>query len=150
MCQHSPYTGVRNPVIDTNRRTLSIPTGGRSECDVPTLALHRSKESWKHYHPEDVWNAMCQHTRITWDKWRFCRELPPHGQGIHPRKGIPPGITTFTHIQAGKIKMHRKSFELKQFQAQQLQILYTDNANFFKNLNMKTSLKLKINLILPF
>jgi hypothetical protein len=95
-----------------------------------------TKESWNHYHPEDVWNAMSQHshytgvinpviitllrtfgtryanTHTTWDKWRFCRELPPHEQGIQPRKGIPPGIiSSFTQIQAGKIKMHGKSFE---------------------------------------
>jgi hypothetical protein len=25
-------------------------------------ALHRSKESWNHYHPEDIWNAMSQHS----------------------------------------------------------------------------------------
>jgi hypothetical protein len=110
MCQHSHYTGVRNPGIVTIRRPL--------ESDVPTLALHRYKESWNRYHPEEVWNEMCQHlhstgkrnpgivtirrifgtrcanTRTTWDKWGICWELPPHGSGIHRRKGIPPGITS--------------------------------------------------------
>jgi hypothetical protein len=47
-----------------------------------------------------------------WDKWGICQELPPHRQGIHPRKGIPPGITnSYTWIQAGKIKIRGKSFE---------------------------------------
>jgi hypothetical protein len=36
-----------------------------------------------------------------------------------------------------------------QFQDQQIKILYTDNTNFFKNLNTQTSLKLKTNLIRP-
>jgi hypothetical protein len=45
--------------------------------------------------------------------------------GIHSRKGIPPGITSFlTLIQVSKIKMRRKSSERLQFQDQQLQILY--------------------------
>jgi hypothetical protein len=35
-------------------------------------------------------------------------------------------------------------------QDQELQILYTDNANSVKNLTTKTSLKLKINLIRPY
>jgi hypothetical protein len=39
----------------------------------------------------------------------FCGELPTHKRGIHPRKRIPPGITSlFTQIQAGKIKVHGK------------------------------------------
>jgi hypothetical protein len=71
-----------------------LPYGGLLECDVPTLALHGSKESWKHDHPENVWNAMCQHThsihRINGDSggnyhlmdeestkgMGFCQELP--------------------------------------------------------------------------
>jgi hypothetical protein len=62
----------------------------------------------------------------------FCRELPAQGPEIHPKKGIPPGITSlFTRIQAGKIKTRRKSFERYQFQDQQIQILNTDNKNFF-------------------
>jgi hypothetical protein len=56
----------------------------------------------------------------------FCLELPGHSQGIHPRKEIPPGMTSsFTLIRADKIKMRGKSSERQQFQAQQLQILYT-------------------------
>jgi hypothetical protein len=42
----------------------------------------------------------------------FRWELPAHRVGIHPRKGIQPGITSlFTRMQAGKVKIHRKSFE---------------------------------------
>jgi hypothetical protein len=45
----------------------------------------------------------------------FRRELPAHRQGIHPMKGIPPGITSlFTQYQAGTI-MHGKSFKRLQF-----------------------------------
>jgi hypothetical protein len=32
---------------------------------VPTLTQHKSNESWNRYHPEDVWNAMCQHLHNT-------------------------------------------------------------------------------------
>jgi hypothetical protein len=52
-----------------------------------------SKESWNRYHPQDV-RMQCANTRTTWDKWGICREFPPHGRGIHRRKGIPPGITS--------------------------------------------------------
>jgi hypothetical protein len=55
----------------------------------------------------------------------FPPELPAQEQEIHPRKRIPPGITSlFTQIQAGKIKTREKSFEQYQFQDQQLKILY--------------------------
>jgi hypothetical protein len=47
-------------------RNLELfPSGGLLERAVPTLALHGSKESWNRYHPEDVWNAMCQHSHNT-------------------------------------------------------------------------------------
>jgi hypothetical protein len=82
------------------------------ECNVPTLAPHRSNCYFNCYPPENVWNAMCQHShysgemnpgivtirkpfgtrcansRTTWDKWGFCRKLPPHGRGIHRKKGF--------------------------------------------------------------
>jgi hypothetical protein len=49
-------------------------------------------------------------TRNPTEECLFHRELPAQGQGIHPRKGIPPEITSsFTLIQTGKIKMRRKS-----------------------------------------
>jgi hypothetical protein len=80
----------------------------------------------------------CANTRTTWDKWGIWRELPPHRRGI---------TSLLVQIQAGKIKI---SGELEQFQDQQLQILNTDATNFFKNLNTKTSLKLKMNLIQPY
>jgi hypothetical protein len=89
-----------------------LPSGGLLERGVLTLAQHNSNESWNRYHPEDVWNVMCQHshytgvmnpgivtirrkfgtrcsnTRTTWDKWGTCRELPAHRRGIHWRKGF--------------------------------------------------------------
>jgi hypothetical protein len=72
---------------------------------VPTLALHGiNGESAGNYH---LINEESTGGR------GFCRELPPHRQGIHPSKGIPMGITSlFTRIQAGKIKIRGKSFEL--------------------------------------
>jgi hypothetical protein len=39
-----------------------LPSGGLLECSVPTLAQHKSNESWNRYHPVDIWNAMCQHS----------------------------------------------------------------------------------------
>jgi hypothetical protein len=48
---------VRNPEF--------LPSEGLMECDVPTLALNGIKESWSCYYPEDVWNAMCQHSQST-------------------------------------------------------------------------------------
>jgi hypothetical protein len=35
------------------------------EHGVPTLAQHKSNESRNRYHPEDVWNAVCQHSHYT-------------------------------------------------------------------------------------
>jgi hypothetical protein len=101
---------------------------------VPTLTLHRiNGESAGNYHLRDEEST---------GERGFRRELPALKRGIHPRKGILPGITSlFTQIRASKIKMRRKSFEQQQFQDQQLQFLSTDNADFFKNLNTKTSLK---------
>jgi hypothetical protein len=50
----------------------------------------------------------------------FRQELPAHRRGIHPRKGIPPGITRlFKRILAGKVKICGKSFKQYQFQDQQ-------------------------------
>jgi hypothetical protein len=42
-----------------------LPSGGFLERGVPTLAQHKSNESWNRYHPEDVWNAMCLHSHYT-------------------------------------------------------------------------------------
>jgi hypothetical protein len=113
------------------------------ESDVLTLALHGiNGESARNYH---LINEESTGGR------GFRRELPAHRRGIHPSKGIPPGITSlFTRIHAGKIKIRGKSLERYQFQDQQLQILCTDNTNFFKNFNLKASLKFKINLIRPY
>jgi hypothetical protein len=36
----------------------------------------------------------CANTRTTWDEKRICWELLAHRQGIHTRKGIPPGIAS--------------------------------------------------------
>jgi hypothetical protein len=144
-----------------------LPSRGLLERGVPILAQHWSKESWNRYYSEEVWNAMCQHSDYgingefagnyhTMNEEStggrgFRRELPAHRLEIHQRKGIPPGITSlFTRIEAGKIKICRKSFKRYQFQDQQFQILYTDNANFRNNLNTKMSIKLKINLIRPY
>jgi hypothetical protein len=73
------------------------------ERDVPILALHGiNGKSAGNYHliDEESTGGM-----------GFRRELPAHRLGIHPRKGIPPGITSlFTRIQAGKIKIRGKSF----------------------------------------
>jgi hypothetical protein len=135
MCQHLHYTGIRNPGIVAIRRTF----GG----DVPTLTLHGiNGVSAGNFHLMDEEST---------GGIGFCWELPAHRRQIDPRKGIPPRITSlFTRIQAGKIKMRGKSFEQQQFHDQQLEIIYTDNANFFKNSNRKTSLKFKINLIQPY
>jgi hypothetical protein len=103
-----------------------FPSGGRLERDVSTVVLHG-------INGESVGNHHLMGKESTRGR-RFRRELTAHRQGIHSRKGIPLGITNlFTRIQAGKIKMRGKSFERKQFQDQQLQILYTDYANFLKN-----------------
>jgi hypothetical protein len=74
------------------------------ECDVPTLALHGiNGESAGNYH---LMNEEYFEGR------GFRWELPAQRKGIHPRKGIPPGITSFfMRIQAGKIKICGKSFE---------------------------------------
>jgi hypothetical protein len=136
----------RNPGIVTIRRTFgmrcantrtiqekeileSLPSRGRLECDVPTLALHGSKESWNRSHPEDDYTAMCQHSHcrgymgilpeIT-TSWKrnppeergFRLESPAHRRGIRPRKKIPAGITSlFSRVEVFKIKMRGKSFE---------------------------------------
>jgi hypothetical protein len=118
MCQRSHYTGVRNPGIVTARRTFgmrctntrttrelgiwkSLPSGRLMECDVPTLALH-GDYVWNYHHKD----------KESTGRMGFRRELPAYRRGIHPRKGIPPGITSlFTQIQAGKIKMRGKPFE---------------------------------------
>jgi hypothetical protein len=39
-----------------------LPSGGILECGAPTLAQHKSTESWNRYHSEEVWNAMRQHS----------------------------------------------------------------------------------------
>jgi hypothetical protein len=38
-----------------------LSSGGLLECGAPTLVQHKSKQSWNHDHPEDVWNAVRQH-----------------------------------------------------------------------------------------
>jgi hypothetical protein len=95
MCQNSHYTAVSNPGIVTIRRKFG------TRC---ALALHGvNGESAGNYH---LINEESTGGR------GFCRELPAHGQGIHARKGIPPGTTSlFTRNQAGKIKSRGKSFE---------------------------------------
>jgi hypothetical protein len=70
-------------------------------------------------------------TRNPPEECLFRQELPAQGQGIPPKKGIPPGITSsFTLIQNSKIKMRGNSPRGNN----------TANANL-KNLNTKTSLK---------
>jgi hypothetical protein len=98
------------------------------QCANTVLALDRSKESWNRYNSEDVWNAMCQRSQhgINGDSagnyhymdeesiggMVFRQELLAQRQGTHPRKGIPPGITSlFTWIQDCKIKIRGKFFE---------------------------------------
>jgi hypothetical protein len=46
-------------------------------------------------------------------------------------------------MQAGKIKTRGKSFARKQFKDQQLQILYTDNTNFFRKSKYEDLFKMK-------
>jgi hypothetical protein len=53
----------------------------------------------------------------------FCRELPAHRWGIHPRKGILPGIT-LTRIQTAKIKMLGKSSEQLKFKYKNIRPYY--------------------------
>jgi hypothetical protein len=74
------------------------------ECDVPTLALHGiNGDSAGNYHHIDEEST---------GRMGFRRESPDYRRGIHPRKGIPPGIASlFTRIQDGKIKIRGKSFE---------------------------------------
>jgi hypothetical protein len=103
---------------------------------VPTLVIHGiNGESAGNYHLMDK--------ESTGGRGFRC-ELPGNRQGIHLRKGVPPGITSlFTRIQAGKLKFRGKSFEQKQFQHQQLQILFTDNANFKKKFKYGDLFKIK-------
>jgi hypothetical protein len=57
------WNAVRQPSHNTRVKILeSLLSGGRLECDAPTLALHGSNESWNRYHPEEVWNVMCPHS----------------------------------------------------------------------------------------
>jgi hypothetical protein len=42
-----------------------LSSGGLLECGAPTLVQQKSNESWSSYHPEDVWNPMCQHLHYT-------------------------------------------------------------------------------------
>jgi hypothetical protein len=88
--------GVRNPGIVTIRGTFGM------RC--ATLALHGiNVESAGNYHLMDDKSNVGRGIRP---------ELPAHRRGIHPRKGISPGITVlFTRIKAGKIKMGRKSLK---------------------------------------
>jgi hypothetical protein len=103
----------------------------------PTLALHGiTGDSAGNYHH--------MHKKST-GGMGFRRELLAHRRGIHPRKGIPTGITIlFTQSQAGKIKMSGKSFE--QFQDQQIQIPYTVKVTMptiFVKFNCKDLFKIK-------
>jgi hypothetical protein len=82
----------------------SLPSGVSLESDVPTLALHG-------INGESAGNYYLINEESTGGRG-FRRELQAHRRGIHPRKGIPPGITDlFSRIQAGKIKIRGKSFE---------------------------------------
>jgi hypothetical protein len=71
----------------------------------------------------------------------FCRELPAHRRGIHPRKGILPEITiSFTLIQTDKIKMRGKStkwYNIFRISSSNSSVLPMPTK---KNFNMKTSL----------
>jgi hypothetical protein len=71
---------------------------------VPTLAVHGiSWESAGNYH---LINEESTGGR------GFRREFSGYRRGIHPRKGIPLGITRlFIRIPAGKINIRGKSFE---------------------------------------
>jgi hypothetical protein len=83
----------------------SLLSGGRLERNVTTLALHRiNEDSAGNNHLLDE-----EYSRGMGFRW----ELPAHKRGIHTRKGISQGITSlFMRIQAGKIKMRGKSFEM--------------------------------------
>jgi hypothetical protein len=72
------------------------------ERDVPTLAPDGiNRESAGNYHLMDKEFTGGRGLR---------QELPADWRGIHPRKMIPPGITSlFTRIQAGKIEIRGKS-----------------------------------------
>jgi hypothetical protein len=49
-------------------------------------------------------------TRNLPEEWFFRQEIPAQGQEIHPKNGIPLGITnSWKLIQTGEIKMHEKS-----------------------------------------
>jgi hypothetical protein len=80
-------------------------------------------------------------TRNPPEECLFGRELSTQGRRIHPRRGFCRESAELALIQTSKIKMRGNSSERFQFQDKQLQIYYTANANFFKNLNTKTSLK---------
>jgi hypothetical protein len=54
--QHSHNTRLKNPGIVTIRRTFGI------RCANTRATVHGSNESWNRYHPEEVWNVMCQHS----------------------------------------------------------------------------------------
>jgi hypothetical protein len=63
-----------------------LPSGGSLESDVPTLALHEI--NW-----ESAGNNHLINQESTVGRG-FCRESPVQRRGIHPRKGILPGITS--------------------------------------------------------
>jgi hypothetical protein len=144
------------------------------ECDVPTLGLHRSEESWNRYQPEDVWNAMCQHshytgirnpgiltlrrifgtlcaiTRITWDKWSFCRELQTNGEestrGREFQRELPVHLPRFRPVRSKCTEnpSNANNSRISSFKS------YILTMPTFKKFKYETSLKLKTNLIRPY
>jgi hypothetical protein len=85
-----------------------LPSGGLLERGVPTLAKHKSNESWNRYHLEErdvptialhgisgesAWNYHLIDEESTGGRG-FRSELPAYRRGINPRKGILPRITS--------------------------------------------------------
>jgi hypothetical protein len=97
------------------------------ECDAPTLALHGiNRESAGNYQLIDE-----ESTR----RRGFHRELPAYLLGFRPvRSKFMENPSNCNNSRIRRFKSY----------------VHTDNTNFFKNSNTKTTLKLKINLIRPY
>jgi hypothetical protein len=74
------------------------------ERGVPTLAQHKSTDSWNRYHSEDVWNAMCQHSHYTWVRnpgignYQLIDEESTRGKGFH--RELPAYLLGFRPVRS--------------------------------------------------
>jgi hypothetical protein len=116
---------------------------------VPTLAQHQSNKSWNCYHPEEVWNAMRQLAlheinRESAGNRQLKDEESTRRRGFHWE--LQAYLLGFRPVRSKFVENPLKgnNSRISRFKSY---IPSTDNIIYFKNLNTKTSLKLKINLI---